>query len=455
MKRFIFMLLLCCLLMACQTALDLPEPRSHSAIGKISRFIDKRPIQFQHADIDIPSGQLYAVYPYWRFSFPNVNIGLWSCNYNKKYRYNRSQAFWKSGALSLYRYEREFAMAVEEPLSDQGYDIVSAKQSVFDNGLAYARTEIGLSATIIDLKMNVCHLYNGFYKTSLGLAGGSAYVKVKWELFDTLRRQKLAIIETEGLGQIDDPIENGVQMLVINAVKNAAADLGRTQAFYDATVLGKGHLEYDADAQKFAKLDIETRVKLYKKPLKENFNMIRRAVLTIRTNGGHGSGFYINDSGYALTNYHVVGDAKNVAVTDFSGTSHMAEVIRVHKGRDVALIKVDVFDNPAMVLNTTDKMEMMDQVYAIGTPLNEGQKVTVTEGIISNFRKPQKTGMSYIQASVPLAVGNSGGPLLDEFGNVIGIAFAGVGDKTGTVYSRFIPIKDALKKLNINMVKAH
>jgi S1-C subfamily serine protease len=63
--------------------------------------------------------------------------------------------------------------------------------------------------------------------------------------------------------------------------------------------------------------------------------------------------------------------------------------------------------------------------------------------------------MSYIQASIPLAAGNSGGPLLDEFGNVIGIAFAGVGDKTGTVYSRFIPIKDALKKLNINMVKAH
>ena len=453
MKRFVF--LFCILLTACQTALDLPKPTVHDAIGKVSRFIEKRPVQFQHADIDIPSGELYAVYPYWRFSFPNVNIGLWSCNYNKKYRYNRSQAFWKTGALSLYRYEREFAMAVEEPLSDLGYDIVSAKKSVFDDGYAYARTQIGLSATITDLKMNVCHLYNGFYKTSLGLAGGSAYVKVKWELFDVLRRHKLAVIETEGLGQIDDPIESGVQMLIIDAVKNAAADLGRTKAFYDAAVLGKDNLEYDADEQHFAKLDIETSSIHYKKPLKESFNMIRRAVLTIRTNGGHGSGFYINDEGYALTNYHVVGDAKNVAVTDFSGTSHMAEVIRVHKGRDVALIKVDVFDNPTMALNTSDKVEMMDKVYAIGTPLHEAQKVTVTEGIISNFRKPQKTGMSYIQASIPLAEGNSGGPLLDEFGNVIGIAFAGVGDKTGTVYSRFIPIKDALKKLNINMIKAH
>ena len=149
-------------------ALDLPEPMTHDAIGKVSRFIAKRPVQLQHVDIDIPSGELYAVYPYWRFSFPNVNIGFWSCNYNKKYRYNRSQAFWKTGALSFYRHEREFAMAIEEPLSDQGYDIVSAKKSLFDDGQAYARTEIGLSATIVDVKMNVCHLYNGFYKTKLG-----------------------------------------------------------------------------------------------------------------------------------------------------------------------------------------------------------------------------------------------------------------------------------------------
>lgn len=452
MKRFVF--LLCFLLSACQMALDLPKPMFHDDIGPISRFIEKRPIQFQSATIDIPSGELYAVYPYWRFSFPNVNIGLWSCNYNKKYRYNRSQAFWKSGALSLYRYQREFSMAVEEPLMEQGYDIVSSNQSIFDKRTAYARTEIGLSATITDLKMNVCHLYNGFYKTSLGLAGGSAYVKVKWELFDTLRNNKLAVIETEGIGQIDDPIESGVQMLVIEAVKNAAADLGRTQSFYDVTVLGKNNLAYDSDEQKFTRLDIETNAKLYKKPLKENFNMIRRAVLTIRTNGGFGSGFYINDEGYALTNYHVVGDAKNVAVTDFSGTSHMAEVVRVHKGRDVALIKTDVFDNPKMTLNTFDKLKMMDKVYAIGTPLHEGQKVTVTEGIVSNFRKPQKTGMGYIQASIPIAAGNSGGPLLDEFGNVIGIAFGGVGNKSGTVYSRFIPITDALKKLNVKMIKA-
>lgn len=454
MKRLLF--LLCFAVSACQMALDLPEPTIHQDVGQISAFTEKRAVQFQNVRFDIPTGELYAVYPYWRFSVPNVNVGLWSCNYNMKYRFNRSQAFWKSGKISLYRVQEALSEAVEEPLKNQGYDVVPLKQSAFDTGQAYARTELALAATITDLKMNICHLYNGWTLLHSGLTGGSAYVKVKWEVFDTLRRKTLATIETEGVGQIDDPAESGVQLLVVDAIKNAAEDLGRTKRFYSLAVKGAGNIDYDADEKKYPKMNIATRAKLYKKPIKENFNLIRRAVLTIRTNGGHGSGFYINEDGYALTNYHVVGEAKTVAVTDFSGTSHMAEVVRVHKGRDVALLKVEAFDNPVMSLKTTGKVEMMDKVYAIGTPLHESQKVTITEGIISNFRTVRKNDMSYIQASVPIAGGNSGGPLVDEFGNVIGIAVSILGDKEiGSVYSRFIPIEDALKKLNIKMTKAH
>ncbi len=454
MKRFIF--LVCLMLTSCQMALELPQPTVHEEVGKIQRFSEKRPVQFQALDFDIPTGELYAVYPYWRLSFPNVSIGIWSCNYNMKYRFNRSQAFWKSGKISVYRYKNELAEAIEGPLQEQGYDVVSLKQSAFDEGKSYARSEIVLAATVTDLKMNVCHLYNGLTQMYVGLTGGSAYVKVKWELYDTLRQKTLATIETDGVGQIDEPAEGGLQLLVIDAIKNAAADLGRTKQFYRFAVKGDDNPDYDADEQHYPKMEINTSAKLYKKPIKENFNFIRRAVLTIRTNGGHGSGFYINDDGYALTNYHVVGEARHVTVTDFSGTSHLAKVVRVHKGRDVALLKVEAFDNPVMALKTTGTVEMMDKVYAIGTPLHESQKVTITEGIISNFRHSKKTDMSYIQASIPIAGGNSGGPLVDEFGNVIGIAVSIVGDKyVGSVYSRFIPIEDALQKLNIKMVKAH
>lgn len=454
MKRFIF--LFCLALGACQTSLDLPEPIQHDDVETVSPYTEKKAIQFAKVGFDIPTGELYAVYPFWRWSFPNVSIGLWSCNYNSKYRYNRSKDYWKSGKISLNRWQAEISEAVETPLIEQGYDIVSTKEEAFENISAKMRTQIALAATITDLKMNICHLYNGYYKTSVGLAGGSAYIKVKWELYDTLRKKSLGIIENEAIGQIDDPASGGVQLLIIDALRNAATDLGRTQKFYNLATKGADEDEYDEDEEIFPLLTIETNAKPLKKPIKETFNFVRRAALTIRTSSGHGSGFYINNEGYALTNYHVVGDAKSVAVTDFSGTSHMADVIRVHKTRDVALIKVNVFDNPVMSLKTKGSVKMMDKVYALGTPLHESQKLTVTEGIVSNFRTPRKTSMSYIQASVPLAGGNSGGALLDEFGNVVGIAFAIVGDPhIGSNYSRFIPIKDALDKLNIKMVKPY
>lgn len=452
MKRFIF--LLCFILTSCQTSLDLPEPVYHNEVKSVSPYIDKKPIQFSKIGFDIPTGELYAVYPFWRFSFPNVNVGLWSCNYHSKYRYNRSKGYWKSGKISFYRWKNEVTDAIETPLMEQGYDIVSNKEKAFEDIPEKTRAEIALAATIVDLKMNVCHLYNGFYKLPLGLIGGTAYIKVKWELYDTLRRKSLAIIENEGFGQIDDPETGGVQLLIIEALKNAAEDLGRTKKFYTIATQGYDGQEVSSE-QHFPLLTIETRAKTYKKPIKESFNFIRRAVLTIRTSNGHGSAFYINNEGYALTNYHVVGEAKNVVATDFSGTSHMAEVIRVHKNRDVALIKVDVFNNPSIPLKK-ERVEMMDKVYAIGSPLSENQKLTVTEGIISNFRKNKKSELSFIQASVPLAGGNSGGPLLDEFGNVIGIAVSIMGNpQVGSVYSRFIPIQDALTKLNIKMAKPH
>ncbi|MGN1063083.1 MAG: S1C family serine protease, partial [Alphaproteobacteria bacterium] len=336
-----------------------------------------------------------------------------------------------------------------EALLKQGYDVVSDIGKIYVPKENLYRSELEFAASIIDLKMNLCHLYNGLVFMSMNQAGGSAYVKVKWEIYDPLRRKSLGTIITEGNGYVDVPVEGGVDNLILNAVREAAVNLGHSQAFYNM-VTGK---QSDKDEEKLSAMEITSDMRPYNKPLKENFSFIRRAVLTVRTANGHGSGFYINNEGYALTNYHVVGEAKTVAVTDFSGTSHMAKVVRVHKMRDVALLKVDVFDNPVMALQLKHSPNELDRVYSLGTPLTEKLKVTVTEGIISTFRLPRKTGLSLIQASVPLAEGNSGGPLLDENGNVIAIAVSGIGNKSGTVYSHFIPIQDALRKLNIKMVK--
>lgn len=450
MKKILFLGLF--FLSACQTALDLPEPFRHDEVAVVDKYAEKYPVQFSGIAFNIPSGEVYAVYPYWRFSFPNVNVGVWSCNLTSRYRFRRSEAMWKSNAVSLTKTMEEVINAIETPLTEQGYDIVTAHPLAFGETEKNARARIRFSAEIIDLKMNICHLYNGLTWSPFGMTGGSAYVKVRWELYDDILKKRLGTIETEGIGYVDNPTNGGNQILIVAALQEAAADLGRTQAFYQA-ILGDDQSIFSDEDDKFPLLEIMTKEKPHKKPLKKTFNLIRRGVVTIRTSSGHGSGFFINNEGYILTNYHVVGDAKSVAVKDFSGTSYMADVIRVHKTRDVALLKVDIFDNTAMSLFTNEKPDMLDTVYAIGSPLNEGLKTTVTEGIISNFRKRRKTDLAFIQASVPIAAGNSGGPLVDEFGNVIGITSQGSGDRKGTVYGYFIPIDDALRKLNIKMVK--
>ncbi len=450
MKNFLFLGLL--FLSACQTALDLPVPLQHNEVAGVDRYAEKYPAQFSGISFNIPSGEVYAVYPYWRFSFPNVNVGIWSCNLAFAYRFKRSEALWKSNAISLKKTMEEIIDAIETPLTEQGYDIVTAHTLAFGEAEENARARIRFAGEIIDLKMNVCHLYNGLILSPFGMTGGSAYVKVRWELYDDILKKRLGTVETEGVGYVDNPTNGGNQVLIVAALQEAAADLGRTQAFYQA-ILGNEKPAFVDEDEKFPELEIMTREKSHKKPLKKTFNLIRRGVVTIRTGSGHGSGFFINNEGYILTNYHVVGDAKTVAVKDFSGTSYMADVIRVHKTRDVALLKVDIFDNAAMSLFPNKKPDMLDTVYAIGSPLNEGLKTTVSEGIISNFRNRRKTEMTFIQASVPIAAGNSGGPLVDEFGNVIGIAVQASGDRRGTVYAYFIPIDDALRKLNIKMVK--
>lgn len=448
MKRLIAILAV--FLCSCQTSLDLPKVHGNDEVGHIPTYTEMHPIRFTGIKFDIPVGELYAVYPYWRFSFPNVDIGIMSCNLSHRYRFGRSKAYWRPGSIPSWKWEKESNKFVEEPLLEQGYDIVTEIGKIYVPRENMYRSELEFAASIVDLKMNLCHLYNGLVFMDMSQVGGSAYAKIKWEIYDPLRRKSLGTITTEGIGYVDEPVQGGLDVLLLNTIEQAAINLGQNQKFYDIVVKGEDASEKE---EKHPYLEITTDKRPYNKPLKENFSFIRRAVLTVRTGAGHGSGFYINNEGYALTNYHVVGDAKTVAVTDFSGTSHMAKVVRVHKMRDVALLKVDVFDNPVMALQLKKQPKELDRVYSLGTPLSEGLKVTVTEGIISTFRYPRKTGMGLIQASVPIAAGNSGGPLLDEKGNVIAIAVSARGDRNGTVYSNFIPIRDALYQLNIKMVK--
>jgi serine protease Do len=136
---------------------------------------------------------------------------------------------------------------------------------------------------------------------------------------------------------------------------------------------------------------------------------------------GVGSGVIVTKDGYILTNNHVVDDADEVKVTLTDGREFTAKVIGKDPKSDVAVVKIDAHDLPAITFADSDKCEVGDLVLAIGNPFAIGQ--TVTRGIVS---ATDRSAMDldyedFIQTDAAINPGNSGGALVDADGRLIGI----------------------------------
>src|SRR5437667_6902758 len=137
---------------------------------------------------------------------------------------------------------------------------------------------------------------------------------------------------------------------------------------------------------------------------------------------GIGSGVVVTKDGYILTNNHVVDGADEVKVALQDGREFTAKVIGRDPKSDVAVIKVDAKDLPAVPMADSDKVEVGDVVLAIGNPFGIGQ--TVTTGIAAATGRAGAVGLDYedfIQTDAAINPGNSGGALVDAEGRLIGI----------------------------------
>ena len=185
-----------------------------------------------------------------------------------------------------------------------------------------------------------------------------------------------------------------------------------------------------------------------RKPVKQSLEALVNAVVTIELGTGHGSGFLISQDGYLLTNAHVVGDGKRVPVLFDNGLRVSGEVIRVSKRRDVALVKIPVQSTYVLPIARGRKPERFDEVYVVGSPRLVTLRSTITRGIVSAFRK-ERDGNTYIQSDAAATAGNSGGPMVDANGNVVGITVQKITEAENL--NLFIPIDDALKALNLRV----
>jgi Do/DeqQ family serine protease len=165
--------------------------------------------------------------------------------------------------------------------------------------------------------------------------------------------------------------------------------------------------------------------------------------------GGLGSGVIVSQSGYILTNNHVVEEADEIEVILNDSRHAKAKVIGTDPDSDLAVLKINLDKLPTIVLGNSDALQVGDQVLAIGNPFGVGQ--TVTSGIVSALGRNQlgiNTFENFIQTDAAINPGNSGGALVDTNGNLLGINTAIYSRSGGSMGIGFaIPVSTAKQVL--------
>lgn len=361
--------------------------------------------------------------------------------------------------------DRAFVNNVNKAFRSQGYSVITREQQIFA-GMEQEVADLELAAVIHEVEIDLCYLefHNPTSRNRINYSQRSmgdsqrpmdqrkqkieAYIGVTWKLFDRLNRK--IIYEGKTAGSDSSTFDSGQP-------SNTKSVLGKSFEIAALNLLSKpefvAHLKTVAlpDSSNNSSEAIPLKLSHIKGQslFLDSVDRVKAGTVTIRSRLGHGSGFIINDQGYILTNAHVVGSSNDALVIIDDNTS-AAIVVRADHQRDVALLKID-HDAPLTVLPVAGTNILTGHtVYIVGTPLSESLSHTVTQGIISAERIA-KNGLRYYQTDASVNKGNSGGPVLNDRGEVIGLAVSRLESELGDSLdiNFLIPIADALKVLGI------
>lgn len=340
-------------------------------------------------------------------------------------------------------------------LSAAGYQVIGDPNSIFEKDKGKA--ELEMAAMITDIKADVCNYDMGVLGQQ---SGGKGIVQVNWQIYSNLDRKVVFELSTSGKSNVRMK-RAGEDDVIIDAFGSAMQQLLADQRFYQFMINTGGRNDEvnnltNHDSQQNAALPLQpsipailiSRLQLSSKRFQDHATEIRGNVVTVFSGGSMGSGFFISER-HVITNHHVVGAAKFVKVKLITGREILGEVIGSDARRDVALVQTEVSGLPGLPI-LAEELGIGSPIFVIGSPLDEKNEGTVSAGIVSSYRTEQNQRL--IQSDVNIMPGNSGGPMLDDKGNVIGIAVSGLSEGNGVTslgVNFFIPIAEAMAKLNI------
>jgi hypothetical protein len=300
----------------------------------------------------------------------------------------------------------QFKLVATKELRGSGFDVLGDENLVFgDNNSAKARFQLG--ATIKKLTLDTYDPFAGNFSEST--------VTVEWLLRDSYN-QTIVLTNTTS-GYANDPGFSGE--VAYDAFRNALRKLIATSALADIVAKQAGA---ETPETNFASaITIRNPPPATALSLPADMDRVMQGVVLIKTGRMVSSGFIVSPDGYLLTAAHVVAGVDEVGVTLKSGLELTAKVVRTDEAQDVALLKMVGEGHQYLTLALDHPAPVGAEVYVIGSPGGEDLSYSVTKGIVSGYRERESDKAKFIQTDASLNRGNSGGPMLDASGNVIGI----------------------------------
>jgi len=419
MKKVISLIVLL-ILSGCMGTASVIKPVEDKKVDNLINSESSKPIQFQKIVVKLKRGEHIGAWRAGLLCIPNGDLN------------------WKGGKLNID--SDEFTDAFKEELEKYNFKTVGDTNALFEDPSTW-KSEILVAGLVKELKANICYPHAGF--GNFNSSKGEAFIKVDWQIYSKLDRSVVHQVSSEGSFSNSEFSDTGGNDAVLNAFTQATRNLLSDQKFREIVSRG-GQSVKETEVKKGEKSVLSIKKS---KPMGNNPKDWASAVVTVFAGGGHGSGFVISDN-LVLTNHHVAGNANNVTVKSDSGMEIIGKVIASNSARDVALIKVEA-SMPKYFKTKRDLPAVGSEVYVIGSPLDENLNSTMTKGIVSAIREENK--LKLIQSDVNVRPGNSGGPMINKDGEVIGITVSGIvinGQSQGLNF--FIPINDAFKVLQID-----
>ena len=391
---------------------DLPPPLE---APPLDLSVPTAPVSLARIVADLPVGQTWAMVGSGALCITPVTI-QWEA---------------KNEDLQTLGLERVF----RETYTGAGLKVAGDRTNLFEQDSKPAEIQVG--ALIRDLRARSCSaiIESGYT--------GAMTMDVEWQVYSVSRGAVVARIPTRGGFQLKTPDQGAVAKLFAGAFADNTRRLIADPTFRKL-IQGGSSMPSASGAAPTTPIPLLGAAGAQATPL----GVAAKSVVTIFAGASLGSGVLVSTDGYVLTNHHVAGEAGRVRVRWADGSETVGEVIRSDRARDVALIKTTTKASPLAVRHAP--VQLGETVYAIGTPRMQDLAGTLTRGVVSTVSR-EIDGQRFIQSDVAITNGNSGGPLLDEKGWVVGLtdlAFAPNGVSQNINF--FIPIDEALKALGLN-----